>query len=124
MYYSLFHRRRRKHKFFLFIFLILILSSYICYLFIEIYSDNNDIQLYEQRIPKFEKENDLKREHPIFSQYIENPYNIDVLSIIDEANRKYQEKATLANKTKYLVYSCPFMCGGRTKLIFNNNKIF
>jgi hypothetical protein len=71
---------------------------------IEIYSDNNHIKIFG----KESKNNDLGKRHPIFLKYIKNPYNIDLWNIISEANRKYYEN----NNNKYLVYSCPFMCGG------------
>ena len=102
-----YHRRRRKQKFFLLIFLILILSSLICYWWIEIYSFKYEQNLFEQQ--NNQSENDqLIEQDPIYARYIQHPYNIDLWSIIKEANSKYQEN----NEKKYLVYSCRFMCGG------------
>lgn len=47
------------------------------------------------------------RANPIFSKYLQSPFDIDLFAIIDEANRKYRDV------DRYLVYSCPFMCGGK-----------
>ena len=58
------------------------------------------------------KNDNLEKQNPIFSKYIQNPYNINVWNIIKEANQKYQE-----NNNKYLVYSCPFMCGGKNSIL-------
>jgi cell division protein FtsI/penicillin-binding protein 2 len=100
----LYHRRRRKQNFFFFIFVILLMTSFLCYWWIEIYSHDNNIELFDKQI----ENNDLEKTHPIFSKYIQDPYNINVRNIINEANRKYED-----NNNKYLVYSCPFMCGGK-----------
>ncbi len=111
-------RRRRKHRFFLFILLILIISSYICYWWIEIYSPDHPIDIFENELKETEND-ELGKNHPIFAKYIQHPYNIDVWNIINEANRKYEEK-----NPKYLVYSCRFMCGGKEKtFLFYNEKI-
>ncbi|CAF0736362.1 unnamed protein product [Adineta steineri] len=72
----------------------------------EINSQHNDIKIIQNEIEE-KKNNDLKQRHPIIWKYIQNPYDINVWNIINEANRKYEQ-----NKTKYLVYSCRFMCGG------------
>jgi hypothetical protein len=86
------------------------MCSYLCYWWIEIYSRSNNIQSFEKEI-----ENDeLEKKHPIYSKYIKDPYNINIWNIINEANRKYHE-----NNTKYLVYSCRFMCGGKNSIFFN-----
>lgn len=93
------------------------MSSFICYWWIEIYSRTSNNDLFEKEF----RNNDLEKKHPIFSKYIQNPYNIDIWNIINEANRKYEE-----NTNKYLVYSCPFMCGGKSFISFflnNKNKI-
>ncbi len=101
------YRRRRRYQFCLLILIILLISSYICVCWIEISSDDNDIEIFKKEIKEFENDN-LVKQNPIFSKYIQNPYNINLWNIINEANRKYQEK-----ENKYLVYSCPFMCGGK-----------
>lgn len=102
IYYLLYHRRRRKYQIFLLIFIIFI----IFYWWIEISSYKNSIGINSKDKFNIENEN-LGKENEIYFKYIENPYNIDIWNIIKEANRKYQE-----NNTKYLVYSCRFMCGG------------
>ncbi|UJR38524.1 hypothetical protein I4U23_031192 [Adineta vaga] len=51
----------------------------------------------------------LEKSNPIFSKYLQNPYKINLWRIINESNRKYENNYS---NTKYLVYSCPFMCGG------------
>ncbi|CAF2619310.1 unnamed protein product [Rotaria sp. Silwood2] len=110
IFYPLYHRRRRKYYLFLLILIILIVSSYTCYWCNEINSYNHDIEKFEKEPGEFRKHtrNDsLEKNHPILLKFIQDPYNINVWGIITEANRKYQQ-----NKNKYLVYSCPFMCGG------------
>jgi len=72
----------------------------------EIYSNSNNNQLFEKERRQF-KNDDLGKIDPIYFKYINDPYNINILNIINEANRKYQEN------NKYLVYSCQFMCGGK-----------
>lgn len=107
IYYLLYHRRRRKYQIFFIIFFLLI----ICYWWIEIYSYEYHIQLIKEKI---EIENDqLGRQDEIYLKYLQNPYNINIWNIIQEANKKYQE-----NNEKYLVYSCRFMCGGKKKRKF------
>ncbi len=83
------------------------ICSYLCYWWTE---RDNHIEIFRKET----KNDNLEKRHPIFSKYIQNPYEINIWNIINEANRKYKE-----NQTKYLVYSCPFMCGGkRIRLIF------
>ncbi|CAF3355604.1 unnamed protein product [Rotaria socialis] len=111
IYYSLYHRRRRKYYLFLLLFIILIVFPYTFYWCFEIYAYNSDIKIFKKDVvEKFRHEtqnDDLERVHPILAKYIQSPYNINVWSMIREANRKYER-----NKSTYLVYSCPFMCGG------------
>jgi len=114
IFYWLYHRRRLKHQFFLFIFLILIISIFTCYWWIEIYSNDNHIEIFEKKIRNFEND-ELGKKHPIYLKYIQNPYYINIWNIINEANRKYQDNN---NNNKYLVYSCRFMCGGKNSIFF------
>lgn len=117
--YSFYHRRHRKYYLCLLICFILILSSTKCYWCTEKSSQDNRFELDEKKTNEFRKDmynSDFKTSNPILLKYIGNPYNIDVWSIINEANRKYRE-----NNHKYLVYSCPFMCGGKIleNFVFN-----
>ena len=82
------------------------MSSYICYWWIEIHF-HEDNQIFQAEIIT----DDLTIKHPIFSKYSHEPYHINVRNIINEANQKYQQ-----NRDKYLVYSCPFMCGGKKRI--------
>jgi hypothetical protein len=74
----------------------------------EIYSNSNNNRLFEKDKRREFINDDLGKMDPIYFKYIEDPYNINILNIINEANRKYQE-----NNNKYLIYSCRFMCGGK-----------
>lgn len=119
--YLLSHRRRRRYCLFLFVFLVLTLfpSTYDwCF---EVFSYDDNVKLLQNDVEQLRDEtqnNDIKNVHPVFAKYINEPYDINIWNIIHEANKKYHE-----NSNQYLVYSCPFMCGGEDLGFFRSTKI-
>ena len=112
IFHVVFHRRRQRQKCFL---ILVVLSLPIIYCTIEfprrqinertIISTSSDHKAHSREDP-------YGRPDEILSKYVQEPYNIDVWSIIHEARRKYEQKSTGDNENRYVVYSCPFMCGG------------
>lgn len=99
--FYLFRRRRKQQSIIWFVVLFLIIFSTSCYWWKE-FDSNNEEDLFQNQIKQ------LEFNDPIISKYINDPFNIHVEKIINEAKRKYQQ-----TNEKYLVYSCRFMCGGK-----------
>lgn len=103
------YRRRRKQNFFILIFFILISSIFICYWSIEMHFSKNEEDLFKNQ-NQIQSENvQLAKSNPILNKFIQPPFNINVWNIIQQANLKYEQNHS---NSKYLVYSCRFMCGG------------
>ncbi|CAF1409245.1 unnamed protein product [Adineta ricciae] len=103
--YTFYPRRRRKSYLFLMIFVILL---YYYYQFLELSSYPTEITIISEDFDKLQNRF-LEKSSEIFSKYLRSPYEINIWRIINESNAKYADKSS---NNKYLVYSCPFMCGG------------
>ena len=97
--FYLFRRRKKQQPIFLCFVMCLIISSSIFYWWMGF--DSHE-EFFQNPIKRFEYED------PIIFKYVNQPFNIHVDKIIDEAKRKYYDQ-----NEKYLVYSCRFMCGGK-----------